>query len=157
MNAGSRLLIISRDALLEAEGQRHADTVFRQLASLSRQGYQLCLTAPEPEKWVPTRGRVDDALSRQSHLKERIKAAGGELDGVYYVPRSLLTQDRNREGALQDILARYGTSPNQATLISSSVPFLRAASRLGIGTREVIAAGDGQSNLLPELKNLALT
>jgi hypothetical protein len=139
-----RLLIISRDALLDHEESPSSEEIFRLLAYFTRRGVNVLLTAPEPDHWVPTRGTVDAALDNQKRLQERIRAAGGEFEGVYYVPRSLLTQNRNREGALQDILKRYSLSAREATLISASIPFLKAASRLGIRTHEVnsVAAGD---------------
>ncbi len=150
----NKLLIISRDTLLEAEPRAHSEQVFRKLASLNRTGHHLLLTAAEPDHWVPTRGNVDDALNSQAKLQQRIHETGGELEGVYYVPRSLFTQDRNREGALKDILQRYAATPRQAILVSSSVPFLKAAARLGIATHEIITAGENESNLLKELKNI---
>jgi hypothetical protein len=56
---------------------------------------------------------------------------------VYYVPRSLFTQDHNREQALRDILARYAARESHTLLVSASSPFLKAAHMLGIETREV--------------------
>lgn len=153
---GQKLLIISRDALIVSDRASGSDSnlVYRQLSALYRRGHYLLLTASEPDHWVPTRGSVDSALQQQAKIQERVRAAGGDLDGVYYVPRSLLTQDRNRTGALKDILRRYAASPAQATLLSGSVPFLKAASRLGIEVHEVVAGDGGRSNLLSELKKL---
>jgi hypothetical protein len=85
---------------------------------------------------------------------ERTRAAGGELEGVYYVPRSLLTQDRNREGALVDILKRYSMESADTVLLSSSSPFLKAASRLGIATLEVGLPGKQGESLSSALKRL---
>lgn len=152
--AKEKLLIISRDALLRALPEASSDNVFRLLAGFSRQGIHLLLTAPEPERWVPTRGNVDDALNSQKELMERLAIAGGDFEGVYYVPRSLLTQDRNREGALRDILKRYSMKPSAATLISSSTPFLKAAERLGIMTKEVPMAENPAIQLVTILKKL---
>ena len=139
--SNQNLLIISRDTLLQSLPELAPEKVFRMLARLTRSGFHLLLTAPEPERWVPTRGNVDDALNSQSELMEHSRAAGAEIEGVYYVPRSLLTQDRNREGALRDILKRYSVEPGDTTLISSSSPFLKAASRLGITTFQVTPPG----------------
>jgi len=152
---GQKLLIISRDLLLAVgNGSSEAALVYRQLAALNRRGFYLLLTASEPDHWVPTRGSVDGALQAQVEIQERIQQAGGDLDGIYYVPRSLLTQDRNRLGALQDILRRYGLVPAQAILVSNSVPFIKAAARLGIQTREVLAEQSGRGALLAELRSL---
>lgn len=148
-------MLLSRDALLDIEAEPFSDRVFRLLAFLSRRGINVLLTAPEPDHWVPTRGSVDDALDSQGKLQNRVHEAGGEIEGVYYVPRSLFTQDRNREGALRDILQRYGLTPEQSMLVSASVPFLKAASRLGIQTHEITASGQEKSNLLSKLEQLS--
>lgn len=161
MNATpQKLLIISRDALLDAirgRADTPADTagdgLYRSLANISRHGCHLLLTAAEPDRWVPTRGTVDDALNSQNMLIERVQSAGGEIDGVYYVPRSLLTQDRNREGALLDILKRYMLVPDAATLVSSSAPFLKAAQRLGLTAIEVTPPGKRGKKLAAVLRD----
>lgn len=156
MNTPSRpLLIISRDPLLEAMGDVRAQALFRLLAGLSRKGHRIILTASEPERWLPTRGNVDKALIDQKNLTQGVRSAGGDLDGVYYVPRSLLTQDRNRAGALEDILGRYGVKPASSVLVSSSTPFLRAAERLGIATREVALPGKAGEGVFEILEALA--
>ena len=62
--------------------------------------------------------------------------------------------DRNRLGALQDMLRRYGLAPSQAILLSNSVPFIKAAARLGIRAQEVPVDNDGGCDLLAQLKNL---
>ena len=151
--SGIKLAVISRDALLEMP-ESGSDKVFRTLATLSRQGLHLLISAPEPDRWVPTRGNVDNALNQQKNLMERTNAAGGSIEGVYYVPRSLLTQDRNREGALKDILKRFTVDPEEAVLISSSTPFLKAAERLGIATHEISASKSAEQDLLSALKSL---
>jgi len=157
-----KLLIVSRDALLDATqrptgAEDHgslSERIFRSLANISRHGCHLLLTASEPDKWVPTRGTVDDALARQNMLVERVRAAGGEVDGIYYVARSLLTQDRNREGALRDILKRYSLEPEAATLVSSSVPFIKAAERLGMSVFEIVPPGKRGKKLETVLRQI---
>lgn len=147
------LLIVSRDALLDLESTPQAPLIYRQLSGLNRRGFNLLLTASAPDKWVPTRGNVDNALKSQQLIQRRLRESGGDFDGVYYVRRSLLTQDRNRAGALKDILQRYGLQPDQALLMSSSLPFLRAAERLGIQTMEVTPPVAGKGGNLLELVN----
>lgn len=148
------LLIISRDALWLSDSGLVSDRVFRLLAKITRQGCQLLLTAPEPDHWLPTRGNVDGALARQGDLQKAVDSAGGNLDGVYYVPRSLLTQDRNREGALRDILERYSIPAESAALVSSSAPFIKAAERLNIDTRTITQGPEGTKSLEKHLKSL---
>lgn len=111
--------------------------VFRRLANLTRSGHHLLLTASEPDQWFPTRGNVDSVLSTQGRLLQQLQDAGGDLDGIYYVPRSVFTQDRKRSAALKDILQRYTTDGASATLISSSKAFIKAAQRLQIKTHSL--------------------
>jgi hypothetical protein len=66
-----------------------------------------------------------------------IEEAGGALDAVYYVPHSLLTQKTRREGALRDILARFGVAPKDCYLFSSERKFVAVAETLGIDARVV--------------------
>lgn len=132
-----RLVIISRNSLTAALDEDQSMEIFRALAGLSRRGHRIILTAPAPDRWVPTRKTVDGALESQRDLTQKARMEGADIEGVYYVPRSLLTQDRNREGALKDILARYRVSADRVTLISGSAPFLKAASRLSIETVDV--------------------
>jgi len=154
MKPAHKLLIISRDTLLKALNEPSSDKVFRVLAKLTRSGYYLLFSAPEPDRWVPTRGNVDDALQSQADLMDRTRAAGADCEGVYYVPRSLLTQDRNREGALRDILKRYSVDAEVTTLISSSTPFLKAGSRLGISGIEVTPRGKRGCSLAEALERI---
>lgn len=147
----ARLIIISRDALLEALQGEDSRSIFREMAALSRRGHRILLTAPEPDRWVPTRKTVDGALDNQRELTDLARTEGADIEGIYYVPRSLLTQDRNREGALTDILSRYARRPDQATLISSSPPFLRAAERLEIEAIEVSDSGSSLKNALSSM------
>ena len=148
----TRLLVISRDLLSSIEDASTSGFVFRQLANLNRRGVLMLLTASEPDHWVPTRGSVDDALEEQGRIQELMHQAGGEFDGVYYVARSLLTQDRNRTGALRDILRRYSMEAADATLLSNSKPFLKAAAREGINTLDISASSKGLSQLLEDIK-----
>lgn len=128
----TRLLLISRDDILAATGTDEGDKAFRLMAALTRQGYHLLATAPQPETWKGEHGSPDDALLGPSSIRRRISDAGGTLDGVYYVRRSLLTQKRNRMAALQDILDRYKARADHTILLSSSKEFVKAAKRLGL-------------------------
>jgi hypothetical protein len=129
------LLLISRDDILAVMPLPAADRVFRLLATLTRQGYHLLATAPQPEQWSGEHGSPDDALLGPDSIRKRLADASGKLDGVYYLRRSLLTQRRNREDALQDILRRYGVRAENCTLISSRRKFMAAARSLGFQTR----------------------
>jgi hypothetical protein len=151
-----KLLIISRDSLLAAMQETSSGAIFRTLAGMSRKGLHILLSAPEPDRWVPTRGNVDNALNSQKMLMKRAIESGCELEGVYYVPRSLLTQDRNRFGALNDIVKRFSVQAEETVLISSSTPFIKAALRLGIEAFEIALPGKKGLTLNNALKNISI-
>jgi hypothetical protein len=130
--AEQRLLMISRDDILNVGAGKQGDTLFRVLARLTRAGFQLLATAPQPDDWSRDHGGPDDALLGPDSIRKRLADAGGVLDGVYYVPRSLFTQRHNREVALSDIMKRYGISPSHCHLFSSSRKFAEAAAEMGI-------------------------
>ena len=146
----TRLLLISRDDILAAMGTADSDKAFRLMAALTRQGYHLLATAPQPEAWKGEHGSPDDALLGPHSIRRRISDAGGVLDGVYYVRRSLLTQKRNREAALNDILDRYKARADHTVLLSSSRNFVKAANRLGLQAPLLV----GEHQLVQELFDL---
>ena len=150
------LLIISGKVLLQAEDSPLGATLFRRLAYLTRGGWHLLLTLAEPDQWFPTRGSVDDVLGAQSRLQGLLQDAGGDLDGIYYVTRSVFTQDRKRTSALTDILGRYKTEAGDATLISSSRSFVKAADRLGIQTHSLASGEPGMERFREVLEALPL-
>jgi len=130
--ADLHLLMISRDDILRVGQGKQGDRLFRLLARLTRLGFQLLATAPQPDDWSRDHGGPDDALLGPESIRKRLADAGGVLDGVYYVPKSLFTQKRNRDAALADIMTRYALQPGQCYLFSSSHKFAEAARELGI-------------------------
>jgi hypothetical protein len=150
MKQKQRLLLISRDDILNVADGKHDTRLFRILARFTRQGYHLLATAPQPDRWSSSHGGPDDALLGPGSIRERLADAGGVLDGVYYVQRSLLTQKRNRVQALQDILHRYSANPGHCYLFSSSRKFVEVAGELGIHATHL----NGEHRLTSELKTL---
>lgn len=146
-----RLLLISRDDILNATQDSNDTRLFRVLARLTRSGYHLLATAPQPEYWSFSHGGPDDALLGPDSIRKRLADAGGTLDGVYYVPRSLLTQKRNRLQALDDILRRYSVGADQCHLLSSQKNFVRVASSLGI----MVTLLSNKTRLMKALKKLS--
>jgi hypothetical protein len=104
----------------------------RVLARLSRKGFSLLATAPQPDKWSSKQGGPDNALIGPDSIRSQLADVGGLLDGIYYVPRSLMTQRRNREEAFQDIMSRYGIEPKNIHLFSSSGKWAEMAGQLGM-------------------------
>jgi hypothetical protein len=149
MKQKQRLLLISRDDILKVVDGKNDTSLFRVLARFTRQGYHLLATAPQPDQWS-SHGGPDEALLGPGSIRERLAVAGGVLDGVYYVQRSLLTQKRNRVQALQDILQRYAASPEHCHLFSSSKKFVDVAGELGIHATHL----NRERKLTTELKTL---
>ena len=145
-----RLLLISRDDILDVADGENNTRLFRILARFTRQGYHLLATAPQPDQWSSSHGGPDDALLGPGSIRERLADAGGVLDGVYYVQRSLLTQKRNRVQALEDILQRYAAKPDHCHLFSSSRKFVEVARELGIHATHL----NTRRRLSTELKTL---
>lgn len=143
------LLLISRDDIIPVADGKEGKHLFLLLARLTRKAFHLLATAPQPDRWS-AHGGPDDALLGPGSIRKRLADAGGTLDGVYYVPRSLMTQRRNREQALKDIIKRYGVSSDYCYLFSSSRKFVHAASDLGINATHL----DREHELIPELKAL---
>ena len=148
------LLMISRNDILDvAEGPNQKE-LFRLLAWLTRHGFHLLATAPMPdhgdsrERWL--KGGGDASLVGPESIRSRIDEAGGTLDGVYYVPRSLLTQNRNRVESLRDMMQRYAVSPDSTYLLSSSKKWVDAA--LGLEIRATYL--DEPAQLIAELIEL---
>lgn len=127
-----RLLLISRDDISRVASSNDGDLLFKTLARLTRGEYELLATAPQPDKWSKEHGGPDDTLLGPDSIRRRLAEAGGLLEGVYYVPKSLLTQKRNREQALLDMMSRYAVKPQYCFLFSSSGKFVKAASEIGI-------------------------
>lgn len=145
-----RLLMISRDDILQVGAAKQGDRLFRTLARLTRLGFQLLATASQPDDWSRDHGGPDDALLGPDSIRKRLADAGGTIDGIYYVPKSLFTQKRNREAALRDIMKRYAIEPSQCHLLSSSRKFVDAALELGV---DATALTDSKQ-LMQELKAL---
>ena len=150
MKQKKRLLLVSRDDILKVVTGEHDTRLFRTLARFTHQGYHLLATAPQPDRWSSSHGGPDDTLLGPGSIRERLANAGGVLDGVYYVQRSLLTQKRNRVQALRDILQRYAVNPDHCHLFSSSRKFVEVARELGIHATRLRR----ECSLTTELKTL---
>lgn len=137
MNNHQPLLLISRRDLLASGDKPESEALFRVLAELTRAGYHFVATASQPDEWSKT-----SALSKRSQpgprrIRDRLAEAGGILDGVYYIPQSLLTQQTRREEALKDLLQRFTTSAENCYLASSNRKLVSAARKLGIHSRKI--------------------
>ena len=147
------LLIVSCKVLTQAEASPHGPALFRRLAKRTREGTHLLVTAAEPDQWFPTRGTEDSVLGTQGRLQQRLQEVGGDFDGIYYVPRSVFTQDRKRTAALRDILSRYQIEAANTRLVSQSRAFLKAAERLEIQTLALEKDGSATERFLEALES----
>lgn len=145
------LLLVSRRDLLSSSETPEGERFIRALARLTRRGYHLVATASQPDEWTRS-----SAVSKRRHtgpkrIRDRVAEAGGILDGVYYIPQSLLTQRARREEALRDLLGRFATPAIACYMISSNRKLISAAANLGIHTLKI---PDKQKlgNVLEELK-----
>jgi hypothetical protein len=142
--------LISRDDVLrDAEGE-DGELLFRTLARLTRRGFHFLATAPQPDDWSRSHGGPDDALLGPQSIRNRLNDVGGAIDGIYYVPRSLFTQKRNREQALRDIMQRYAIEPGRTYRFSSSLKFVEVAQELGVNSIPL----EKNHQLLQELMSL---
>lgn len=147
-------MLISRNDILEVSEGQESRKLFRLLAWLTRHGFHLMATAamPDPnnsrERWLKSGG--DPSLFGAESIRSKLDAAGGTLDGVYYVPKSFITQNRNRIRSLGDLMQRYAVSPEITYLYSSSRKWAKAAEQLNI--RSTCLEESGQ--LIDELARL---
>src|SRR6056300_675834 len=95
------LLLISRRDILAASQQPDGRRVIQVLANLTRQGYQLVATASLSKEWNKNLAISKRSAPIPKGVRQIISEAGGTMDGVYYVPQSLLTQRAHRETALK--------------------------------------------------------
>ena len=131
------LLLISRQDLIDASQGDAGELLIRSLANLTRQGFHFVATASQPEAW--SRSKADSKRGRPGpkRLRDRMAEAGGILDGMYYIPQSLLTQRTRREEAIRDILDRFGTREENCYLASSNRKFLSTAAKFGLKTLKI--------------------
>ncbi len=129
-------MLISRDDI-QAAFVRQGPGIYQLIAWFTRHGFHLLATARQPDSWLPDSDRVDAALLGSDSIRSQLNDAGGNLDGVYYVRKSLLTQRRNREEALTDMLNRYALKSDHCHLLSGSGKFVRVALSLGIRAKHL--------------------
>jgi hypothetical protein len=131
------LLLISRKDLLDATSTEDGDRLVRTLASLTRKGFHFVATASQGGEWSKSKAVSKRSRPGPKRIRDRLAEAGGILDGVYYIPQSLLTQKARREEALKDLLKRFGTPASDCFLVSSNRNFIKSAGDLGINTRKI--------------------
>jgi hypothetical protein len=105
--------------LLPTDG-RIGNRLLRRFAEMNQRDRPLVLLAERPDRWTPTRNRVDRALEGQSLLESEIQRGGGTLDAVLYLDFGLFSRRRRREEALSDLADRYGCGTERLMAVVAS-------------------------------------
>lgn len=77
------------------------------LSGLNQAERPLVLLAERPNRWTPTRSRVDRAFMRQATIEADVRRAGGALDAVIYLDFGLFTRKHQYRRNLADLASRY--------------------------------------------------
>lgn len=111
--------------------------MIRSLARLTQMGYHFVATASQPDEWSKSSAISKRSRPGPKRIRDKLAEAGGILDGVYYIPQSLLTQQTRREEALKDLMERYAISERDCYLVSSNRKLLSAAGKQGINCLKI--------------------
>lgn len=102
-------LLIDAGLLGGAEGPADARWM-PLLAEFKQLQRPLVLLEERPDRWTPTRNRVDNAFMRQATIQAEIRRAGGALDAVIYLDLRLFARKRQLERNMADLANRYNCS-----------------------------------------------
>jgi len=119
-------------------------------SALERAGRPLVLIAERPDRWTPTRNRVDRAFMRQATIEAEIRRGGGALDAILYLDAGLFGRRRQREREFRDLAERYGCTLDDLRLLCRP-------GRLAEDLREVVGRIDpidNEQRLATELRQL---
>jgi len=100
------------------------------LAELHQAGLPLLLIAARPDRWAPTRNRVDRAFMQQATIEAELRRAGGALDAMMYLDLGLFSRRKQHELDLADIANRYGCQLEELRLLARPGKLLDALSPL---------------------------
>lgn len=77
------------------------------LSELKQAERPLVLLAERPDRWTPTRNRVDKAFMRQADIEAEVRRAGGALDAIVYLDFGLFGKKRQYRKYMADVAKRY--------------------------------------------------
>ena len=120
------------------------------LTELHRAGLPLLLVAARPDRWAPTRNRVDRVFMRQAEIEADLRRAGGALDAVVYIDFGLFSRRKQHELDLADIANRYRCELSDLRLLARPGRMLDA---LGPLLGEAIAV-DEQADVSAAIRRL---
>ncbi|HMB38076.1 MAG TPA: hypothetical protein VKO85_03280 [Wenzhouxiangellaceae bacterium] len=140
--------------LIEAELLSNADEPARArwlplLSELKQVERPLVLVAARPDRWAPTRNRVDRAFMRQADFEAEIRRAGGALDAIIYLDLGLFGRKRQYRRNMADVANRYDCNLENIQAIVKGGKIADALEGV-IGSVERI---DGQAEFRAGLEN----
>lgn len=110
------------------------------LAALHQAGLPLLLVAARPDRWAPTRNRVDRVFMRQATIEADLRRAGGALDAMMYLDLGLFSRRKQHELDLADIANRYGCELADLRLLARPGKLLDALTPL-VGQARAVDEG----------------
>ena len=147
MASGARLVMIDRDGVINEDSGEFIKSVaewrpipgsLEAIASLHRAGWQVAVVTNQSGIG---RGLYDEATLAQihKHMRARVRAAGGELAGVYYCPH--LPDDgcecrKPKPGMFRALERELGVSVVGAPYIGDRMSDVEAAE--GVGARPML-------------------
>jgi len=136
------LLLISRKDLVLACDEPGGEQMIRLLAGLTRRGFSFVATASQPSEWSRSKAESKRGRPGPRRLRDRLAEAGGLLDGVYYIPQSLMTQRTRNEEALRELLDRFGTEAKDCYLVSTDRALLATARKMQVNAIKISEKSD---------------
>lgn len=109
-------LLVQADLLGNVDDPAHARWL-PLLSELKQAERPLVLLAERPDRWAPTRNRVDRAFMRQATMEAEVRRAGGALDAIIYLDLGLFARKRQYERNMADLANRYDCQLEQVHAI----------------------------------------
>lgn len=108
------------------------------LAELHARQRPLLLIAQRPARWAPSRGRVDQAFTRQAAIEAALRQAGGVLGAVLFLDLGLFRGRRQLAADLDDVANRYGCDREALALVAGGGRIGKELSEL-VGRAETVS------------------
>lgn len=147
MQSGARLVMIDRDGVINEDSVDFIKSVaewrpiagsLEAIAGLHRAGWRVAVVTNQSGVG---RGLYDEATLAEihQHMRERVRAAGGELAGVYYCPH--LSEDdcecrKPKPGMFRALERELGVPVRGAPYIGDRISDIEAAE--GVGARPLL-------------------
>lgn len=123
------------------------DRLIAPLAELNQSDRPVVLLAVRPDRWKPSRNRVDHALQRQTTIEHAIHRGGGALDAVIYLDLGWFSRPQRRHRMLADLADRYGCATDALVALVGSSRMAEAI-RSAVGRVEQVSDSGSLRDLL---------